>query len=95
MSSIFESFHQYCLDIEALSEYVKLHEPDVYCIYAGLEEKWDDTFDEIYFHEQGWLEHDATICSNLYTPLAFIHYKPNVDETNLISEFKEIKRCKK
>lgn len=89
---MFENYFKDCLDIEALSEYVKLHKSDIYCIYAGLE-IWDDTSDEIYFHEQGWLEHDARFCSNLYTPLAFIHYKPNVDETNLISEFKKIKRC--
>ncbi len=83
-----------CINMDKLNEYVEDHKSEIYSIYAGIEEAWYDTSDEIYFYEQGWLEHDASLsCVSDRTPVAIIHYKADIDETDLISEFKIYKRC--
>lgn len=80
---------QLCLDMDRLRRYVEKHKDKVYSVYAGISDSWDDTSDEVYFHEVGWIDDaDPCICcSVLQRPIAYIHYKEDVDERGLLGEF--------
>ena len=83
----------YSLDLSFLAMYVKRHRKQIYCIYAGIEENWEDTSDEIYFYGMGWISNNNAhiICSSDEGyPIAYIHYFDDVNEDNLISEYKRV-----
>lgn len=64
------------LNLDRLTDYVDRQKDEIYCVYAGIQGNWEDTSDEIYFHEFGWLDnHDACMESESGIPVAFIHYK--------------------
>ena len=78
------------LDVMKLVNYILEHKDKIYCVYAGIEEDWENTSDEIYFHEMGFLSGNlACTSSRFYHPIAYIHYFDDVDEENLISEFRD------
>ena len=85
-----------CLDIDRLKRYVEKHKEDIYCIYAGISNNWEDTSDEIYFYKIGWIEEsDAVLCCSVSDrPIAYIHYKDSVNAEDLIGEFLKSKVLK-
>lgn len=74
------------LNLDALLKYIHLHKDEIYCVYVGIEGRWPETSDEVYFHECGWIDdHNACFESESGSPAAFIHYR-NCD----IEVFREV-----
>lgn len=73
------------LDWESLMAFVEESEDLIESIYAGLEEDWEWTGDEVYYHECGWIDDNMAYTESIWaTPIAFIHYLPEVDDDKLI-----------
>lgn len=79
----------YKLDIQKLKKFVKNHEKEIYCIYAGIKEEWEFTSDEIYLDGFGWF-YDACITSDNQTPIAYIHYHDEKSCSKLPDVFKDV-----
>ena len=76
------------LNLDSLKRYIERYRNLIYCVYAGIEEDWEDTSDEVYHKDFGWIyDHSACIQSLTGTPIAYIHYKYNVDDETLLHLF--------
>lgn len=76
------------LNIANLKRYIERYQNIIYCVYAGIEEDWENTSDEVYHKDFGWLhDHSACVQSLTGTPVAYIHYKHNINDETLLHLF--------
>lgn len=63
------------LDWEQLQIFIMAHKDQIYCVYAGVGQDWDNTSDEVYHAEFGWLDNNGAYASSSWgDPVAYIHY---------------------
>lgn len=68
------------LDWDGLKKFVEENKDKISSIYAGLVEDWEDTGDEVYCDEFGWIDNTMAYTESIWaTPIAYIHYKPGYD----------------
>lgn len=77
------------LNWNLLVNFVNKHKQSIEAIFVGIDNNWENTSDEVYCREFGWLD-DNKACSRINPregfPVAYIHY--NDDKSNKIDEFK-------